>query len=743
MRFCIYRDMAGEYNPIRAETSAENKGSLRYAIPDIPVGWKLDKTYDFNVIAFSDDGQIVENLSNSYLSFDESSSTLTVAPVFGQKDFCVYIFRDEEAVNLFAIKSDGNASLVSILAQFEKDNRVLKQLQALQGRSLRTPDECKILPEAGTRAGKILCFGEDGQPVVDVAYIDIVKVREYREAAEAAKADAEAATKNAQAAQKSASADASRADNAKDEAYDILLNVQSSNNEVATMLSLTQDAKSDAESAKAAAEAAQTAAETAKTNAYNFAGAASKSKTDAQAAKTAAEAAKADAVAAKESAAADRVLAEGAKVAAQNAKSAAVAAQAAAELAKNQAAEIVDPDNRIGQLFQTKLDKGVLYCNGGYAKVPQAAFTSLSKCSMLIRFARDGSTLTSEESLCNLGDGGTASTGISVRLSTAKKMHVLCLFKRADGTYDANGSHVPSFDVSGYLDGKLHSLAVCWSGTKTRVFIDGELKEQSATLESGLSILTSALGITVGVRYAALASYPLYFRGRVSDFAVLNYDASEVDSDGNYTSAYSIADYQNGRAIPPWTVPIVFGNGKSASANTVNAACVWSGANWSMTQASNAATVKSMLYYIPLNVGQKLRIKFSNLTGGVLVDGKYGFFQPVRQEADQIDVSTTSLNAEFTAATPITYWRFQFNCEAVDDAADRVATVFENFTVERDGAVVALENYTIARNTTTKLIKDASGNGQDATVSGVLSGDRDNAVAAFVDELKTQISQQS
>ena len=59
------------------------------------------------------------------------------------------------------------------------------------------------------------------------------------------------------------------------------------------------------------------------------------------------------------------------------------------------------------------------------------------------------------------------------------------------------------------------------------------------------------------------------------------------------------------------------------------------------------------------------------------------------------------------------------------------------------GANVALGNYTIARNTTTKLIKDASGNGNDATVSGDVAGDKDAEIAAFVDELKTQISQQS
>lgn len=396
--------------------------------------------------------------------------------------------------------------------------------------------------------------------------------------------------------------------------------------------------------------------------------------------------------------------------------------------AKNQAQEIVDPDNLIGQLFQTKLDKGLIYCNGGFAKVPQSAFLSLSKATMLIRFARKGAP-TSLETLCALGDGGTTQTGFLVRLTTDARFSVLCYFRKAGGT-DSNGPHVAAYNIAEYLDGKIHAFALCWSGTQTRIFIDGELKGQSAISAAGMTVQSGTPGISFGARTTTNSEY---FRGKVSDFAVLNYDASEVDSDGNYTSAYSIADYQNGAEIPPWSVPVVFGNGKSATANTTNAACVWDGANWSMTQTSNAATIKSMLYYIPLNIGQKLRIKFSNLTGGVLADGKYGFFQPVRQESDQINVSTTSLDAEFTAQTPITLWRFQFNCAAVEDSASRVPTVFENFTVERDGAIVALENYTFKNK-----IRDTSGNGNTATVSGVLAGDRDNAVVQMYEAFAAQ-----
>lgn len=53
---------------------------------------------------------------------------------------------------------------------------------------------------------------------------------------------------------------------------------------------------------------------------------------------------------------------------------------------------------------------------------------------------------------------------------------------------------------------------------------------------------------------------------------------------------------------------------------------------------------------------------------------------------------------------------------------------------------LALENYTIARNATTKLVKDASGNSNDATVTGNVAGDNDQSIKVFVDEIKTQTS---
>ena len=64
-------------------------------------------------------------------------------------------------------------------------------------------------------------------------------------------------------------------------------------------------------------------------------------------------------------------------------------------------------------------------------------------------------------------------------------------------------------------------------------------------------------------------------------------------------------------------------------------------------------------------------------------------------------------------------------------------------TTAAQRALVAFADYTIARNASTTLVKDISGNGNDATVTGDVKGDKDLLVSTFVDELKTQIAQQA
>lgn len=333
----------GKYVPIRAETSSTNTGSLRYSIQNIPIAWQLNKTdgrYDFCVVAISEDGQIVENLSSAYLSFDESTSSLSIAPVFGDKDFCVYVFRNEEAANLFVVNSDGSASLVSIFAQFEKDNRVLAQLQSLGGRNLRTLDECGVLPEASSRAGKVLSFDEQGNPIVSVEQDDITNIKAYKEAAETAKEEAVAAKEGIEAAQTACETSKTAAQVSADKAKASETKVEQSAQRAAENAQASEFSKSYAESY---ANTAQTAATTAEQEA------------------TSANIARDDAYLA-------QVGAEGAKTAAVEANTQAQAAKQAAVDAANTATQAVG----VQDLKQSKAERGTYYINGG--TITSAAF---------------------------------------------------------------------------------------------------------------------------------------------------------------------------------------------------------------------------------------------------------------------------------------------------------------------------------------------------------------------------------
>lgn len=396
------------------------------------------------------------------------------------------------------------------------------------------------------------------------------------------------------------------------------------------------------------------------------------------------------------------------------------------------------------RLFQTKLDTGVLYCNGGYARVPQAAFTSLSKATILIRFARDGATLTSEESLCNLGDGGTTATGLSVRITAAKGLYVLCSFKRPDGTNPAN-PHVLGFDITEYLDGKMHSLAVCWSGTRTRVFIDGALKGQSAALEeAGLAILASSqfqYGITVGVRYAAVATAPLYFRGQVSDFAVLNYDASEADSDGNYTSAYSIADYQNGRAIPPSMRPFSEVLGRVAAWSAMDNSPVDISVSGDVITLTTTAEISTSYFRIKpagtLNgrAGQTLRASIDSISGFATTGDPIGLgVKPMKgaTETGTFNLTNNTKSGSWYNTSAFDSFNLTIRYGSSPIPSGTVFTI-AGFRAWVDGAVVALENCTFK-----SKIRDASGNGNTATVSGVLAGDRDESIAQMYEAFAAQ-----
>ena len=114
-----------------------------------------------------------------------------------------------------------------------------------------------------------------------------------------------------------------------------------------------------------------------------------------------------------------------------------------------------------------------------------------------------------------------------------------------------------------------------------------------------------------------------------------------------------------------------------------------------------------------------------------------------------VNTSNDNFSSQPASANPMmlrNLYIFNFDVSAEDapySIADYEAGRLIPPALKPSQVSLALENYTIARNATTKLVKDTSGNSNDATVkgSGTVAGDNDQSIKVFVDEIKTQINQ--
>ncbi len=725
--------MEGEYNPIRAETSAENKGSLRYAIPDIPVGWELDKTdgrYDFNVIAFSEDGQIVENLSSSYLSFDESASTLTVAPVFGQKDFCVYVFRDEKAANLFAIKSDGNASLISILAQFEKDNRVLKQLQALQGRVLRTPNECAILPDVEFRKNKFLGFDADGNPNCALEYKDYENVRQYRDECKAARDDVLDKADEVSANADAVAIDAKQVADDKTEVLEAAAVVASKAAQVTADSAAAVEGKNRAIASAKAANDSKNAAAQSESNA-------AQSKADAE---TAAANASAKAAEAAQSATASANSAAQSATSAQSANAAKTAAETAAEVAQSTDA---------GQLMLSKTPQGFLdFIATGTTQAVLAKQTKLTKafslCFTFIAPDSVPSSLSSGTWLCySMGDPTQAAqVGFVVQWTTwwdnkAQQGFLIGIKNKTDAAGSNNRLFLPYSTVS---DGKPHAVAIIASPDSS-VSTDGNNGKIRAYVDGVLQASTDAFVADTDKQNSRFTFSNTF--GRLARMCRFNFDISAA------AAPYTLADYTSGKAIPAALyAPFNFSADGSTwepmkmSDNTTLAPATVSVADDVITITTTAEIGEAFFRIKPTTdiikgvAGQTLHASIESFSG--IGDSRGLGVKPMINDGEvgQINLTTNTKSGTWSMDRPFNSVNLTIRYGTSPIPSGTVFTI-TGLRVWTNGSVVALDDYTFGGK-----IRDISGNDNHATVSttnGVrIHGDKDESVQQMYEAFSAQ-----
>lgn len=409
----------------------------------------------------------------------------------------------------------------------------------------------------------------------------------------------------------------------------------------------------------------------------------------------------------------------------------------------------------ISTLTLSKLPYGTLYFNN--AKLFGSNFTipnfPFSICATVRVDSWEGSTETTQ-TIFQFGDSGNGALWCSIcfdNIITTPRI-VLRIFKNTDGTVSySEVSYI--FNKDTFL-GKEHTIVgICRELESTPVnfdiYVDGAkvttTPYKGLTLDSLSGSVNYAVNTVNGnLTSSAASANPMMLR----NLCIFNFD---VSAEG---SPYSIADYVAGRLIPPSLIGNQFtgmyGSGWSVSGDT--ATC---------SGTSTESYPRITRGVIPSGFNFTFTVDVELAFSGTPQFEAYTTCQ--KAHAEIYDYSTQLTTQKDSASgggfygaaslgiTSSGHYRIKFDCESSLARRGEMQLVIGPLT---SGTIIlsdtyysrcnlALENYTIARNATTTLVKDASGNSNDATVQGdgTVAGDNDQSIKVFIDEIKTQINQ--
>lgn len=210
---------------------------------------------------------------------------------------------------------------------------------------------------------------------------------------------------------------------------------------------------------------------------------------------------------------------------------------------------------------------------------------------------------------------------------------------------------------------------------------------------------------------------------------------------GDGTGSIFALSFINGESNPKLRLKImdtIDGANKSTSAECALNLSNFLGKIHTIVGICRAVTAEALNWDIYIDgVKQNISLNQKN----VIVDSLSG------TRAWAVNTSNENFSSQPASANPMmlrNLYIFNFDVSAEDapySIADYEAGRLIPPELKPSQVSLALENYTIARNATTTLVKDTSGNSNDATVKGNVAGDNDQSIKVFVDEIKTQINQ--
>ena len=427
-----------------------------------------------------------------------------------------------------------------------------------------------------------------------------------------------------------------------------------------------------------------------------------------------------------------------------------------------------------------KQNGGQLYLNGGSATTNCKPTFGAAQSLMFTYEVSEAELDTSLWSIIGNSRIWDNQKGFGFAKNTSNKIQ--CGFNWG-GTTETNAYLAAT--TAQFADGKPHTWALICGKTETngffRLYRDGVLIDSKTNLAL-FDDFTPSYGFYFGKAQTSGAK-DNSAKGRLSRIAFFNFDVSASDA------LYSLADYQTGKLIPPSFNLTTLGElldlkestiasvqWYARRADAVQYAGVWEDGSFVLKNTADTtvdAEMKMIFYirpYITLSetipVGALVEVSFDEWVFNTTY-----FSQspetPVAEVSKQrfygwLTVGTSPEMSNFGHGKVRSDKKFRFYITEVSNKlyfsnygfallnsvsegdvipANTAFWKIKGLKVKVNGAALNLEDYTIARNTTTRLIKDLSAGGYDATITGDIRGDMDRRVEVFVDEIKTQIAQ--
>lgn len=433
----------------------------------------------------------------------------------------------------------------------------------------------------------------------------------------------------------------------------------------------------------------------------------------------------------------------------------------------------------------TKQNGGQLYLNGGYATT-NCKPTFGAAQSLLFTYEVSEAELQSNEIWSIIGNIRVWDNKKGIGIAKNRTNDWQCCFNWGYGQNgDTTSRALLGVKKAQFADGKPHAWALVCGKNATNGFFklyrDGVLIDSKMTLALFDDFIPQ-YGFSFGKHQTSGLS-DTAAKGRLSRVAFFNFDVSESNA------GYTLNDYQSGKSIPPSfnliTPQVLLDLKDSTAANVqwftrradaVQYSGVWEDGAFVLKNTADTtvnAEMKQVFYIRPyitlsekLPAGSLIEVSFDEW----VFNTTYFTQSPETPDPDVskqrfygwLTVGTSPEMSNFGHGSTRNDKKFRFVTNEVSQKlyfsnygfgllnsvsegdvipANTAFWKIKGLKIKVNGAALNLENYTIARNTTTRLIKDLSAGGYDATVTGAISGDMDRRVEVFVDELKTQIAQ--